>query len=141
MRSVGSCFRATLNVRDVCKESKRQIRRMIAKWWNTRIKDLETAAEHGDSRSLHDWVKRLIDFLANEDRSRKVHSRNHEDDHTNLTHYVNDIMNINRAVNPSVFADNPDISSCIPISEFHFTFRKYEKHATAEVLLVTADYR
>jgi len=58
---------------------------MFAKWWDDRLHDMEVAAEHGDSRSLHQGVKQLIDLIANDGTSKKAQSSNHQEDHENMT--------------------------------------------------------
>jgi hypothetical protein len=58
---------------------------MFAKWWDDRLHDMEVAAEHGDSRSLHQGVKQLLDLIANDGKSKKAQSSNHQEDHESMT--------------------------------------------------------
>ena len=58
---------------------------MFAKWWDDRLHDMEVAAEHGDSRSLHQGVKQHLDLIANDGTSKKALSSNHQEDHESMT--------------------------------------------------------
>jgi len=76
---------ASRRYRSVCKQNRKAARQMFAKWWDDRLHDMEVAAEHGDSRSLHQGVKQLIDLFANDGTSKKAQSSNHQEDHENMT--------------------------------------------------------
>ena len=83
---------------------------MFAKWWDDRLHDMEVAAEHGDSRSLHQGVKQLLDLIANDGTSKKALSSNHQGDHERMTKHFHDILNITRSINNSVLEGAPDFS-------------------------------
>ena len=96
--------------REVCKQNRRAVRRMVAAWWDDRLRDMERAAEHGDSRALHDGVKRLLAFIAKEESSKKALSSDVDGELQGLTAHFRDILNINRTVDPAVLANAPDLS-------------------------------
>ena len=75
---------------------------MVAKWWDNRLHDMEVAAEHGDSRALHQGVKGLLDFIADEGQTKKALSKNHRGDHTSMTKHFRDILNVDRHYSPSI---------------------------------------
>ena len=83
---------------------------MFAKWWGGRLHDMEAAADHGDSRSLHQGVKQLLDLIANDGTSKKALSSNHQGDHERMTKHFHDILNITRSINNSVLEGAPDFS-------------------------------
>ena len=78
--------------------------------WDGRLQELEVAAEHGDSRALHQGVKRLLDFIANEGQTKKALSKNHRDDHTSMTKDFRDILNVERQYSPSILERAPDFT-------------------------------
>ena len=78
------------------------IRRMIRKWWDDRLKRMEKAAEHGDAKTLHNEVKRLLDFIAKDEGSRRALSSDHEAEQKGMTKHFSHILNINRPVDMTV---------------------------------------
>ena len=101
---------ASKRYRNVCKKNRRAVRRMFAKWWDDRLRDMEVAAEHGDSRSLHQGVKQLLDFITNDGASKKALSSSHREDHESMTKHFHDILNVTRVINSSVLDEAPDFS-------------------------------
>ena len=83
---------------------------MFAKWWGGRLHDMEAAAEHGDSRSLHQGVKQLLDLIANDGTSKKALSSNHQEDNESMTKHFHDILNITRSINNFVLEGAPDFT-------------------------------
>ena len=82
--------------RQVCNKNRKSVRRMVAKWWDNRLHDMEVAAEHGDSRALHQGVKGLLDFIADEGQTKKALSKNHKEDQAGMTKHFRDILNISK---------------------------------------------
>ena len=74
---------------------------MVAKWWDHRLHALEIAAEHGDSRALHQGVKGHLDFVADDGQTKKALSNNHQEDHEGMTAHLCDILNIEREYTPT----------------------------------------
>ena len=101
---------ASRRYRRVCKHNRKAARQMFAKWWGGRLHDMEAAADHGDSRSLHQGVKQLLDLIANDGTSKKALSSNHQGDHERMTKHFHDILNITRSINNSVLECAPDFS-------------------------------
>ena len=71
---------------------------------------MEVAAEHGDSRSLHQGVKQPLDPIANDGTSKKALSSNHQEDHESMTKHFHDILIITRSINNFVLEGAPDFS-------------------------------
>ena len=97
--------------RRVCKNNRREIRRMIAKWWDGRLKTMEKAAEHGDAKSLHQEVKRLLGFITKDEPSKRALSSDHEAEQKGMTEHFKNILNINRPVDMTVLNHAPDLSA------------------------------
>ena len=95
--------------RQVCKKNRKIVRRMVAKWWDNRLHDLWFAAEHGDTSALHQGVKGLLDFVANEGQTKTL-SKNHKGDHASMTAHFHDILNVERAYNPAILESAPDFT-------------------------------
>ena len=94
--------------RQVCNKNRKSVRRMVAKWWDNRLHDMEVAAEHGDSRALHQGVKGLLDFIADEGQTKKALSKNHKEDQAGMTKHFRDILNVERKFDPSILESAPD---------------------------------
>ena len=67
---------------------------MIAKWWDGRLKTMEKAAEHGDAKSLHQEVKRLLGFITKDEPSKRALSSDHEAEQKGMTEHFKNILNI-----------------------------------------------
>ena len=97
--------------RRVCKNNRKEIRRMLAKWWDDRLQGMEKAAEHGDAKTLHKDVKRLVGFITKDEPSKRALSSDHEAEQKSMTDHFSNILNINRPVDMTVLRHAPDFST------------------------------
>jgi hypothetical protein len=96
--------------RDVCRQNRRATRRMVARWWDERLSDMEKAAEHGNAKALHEGVARLLDFITNDGGSKRALSKDHEAEQEGMTRHFETVLNVTRTVNPNVVDSAKDFS-------------------------------
>ena len=75
---------------------------MVAQWWDARLSVMEKAAEHGNAKALHEGVTRFLDFITNDGGSKRALSKDHEAEQNGMTEHFKTVLNVNRAVDPSV---------------------------------------
>ena len=71
---------------------------------------MEVAAEHGDAKTLHDGVKRLLAFVAQDEPSKRALAADPDAEQAGMTAHFSNVLNVNRDVQPAVVADAPDFS-------------------------------
>ena len=96
--------------REVCKRNRRLVRRMVRRWWDQRLAEMEVAAEHGDAKTLHDGVKRLLAFVAQDEPSKRALAADPDAEQAGMTAHFRNVLNVDRDVQPAVVADAPDFS-------------------------------
>ena len=83
---------------------------MVRRWWDQRLAEMEVAAEHGDAKTLHDGVKRLLAFVAQDEPSKRALAADPDAEQAGMTAHFRNVLNVNRDVQPAVVADAPDFS-------------------------------